>query len=93
MTISRLFTITVTTRYTVDIMNSLNGQVLMTRAPSTEGPCAVNVAFTVLKASGRSYPVAEPDVLKRRYHGLDNVRTLFQRLWLDFEGYRLFGAA
>ena len=32
-------------------------------------------------------------VLKRRCYGLDNVRTLFQRLWLDLEGYRLFGAA
>lgn len=31
-------------------------------------------------------------VLKRRCYGLDNVRTLFQRLWLDLEGYRLFGA-
>jgi transposase len=32
-------------------------------------------------------------VLKRRCYGLDNVRTLFQRLWLDLEGYRLFAAA
>ena len=30
-------------------------------------------------------------VLKRRCYGLDSVKTLFQRLWLDLEGYRLFG--
>jgi hypothetical protein len=30
---------------------------------------------------------------KRRCYGLDNARTLFQRLWLDLEGYRLFAAA
>jgi transposase len=30
-------------------------------------------------------------VLKRRCYGLDDVRTLFQRLWLDLEGYGLFG--
>src|SRR5512143_2582508 len=32
-------------------------------------------------------------VLKRRCYGLDNVKTLFQRLWLDLEGYGLFGTA
>ena len=30
-------------------------------------------------------------VLKRRCYGLDSVKTLFQRLWLDLEGYRWFG--
>lgn len=30
-------------------------------------------------------------VLKRRCYGLDSVKTLFQRLRLDLEGYRLFG--
>jgi transposase len=30
-------------------------------------------------------------VLKRRCYGLDSVKTLFQRLWLDLEGYHLFG--
>lgn len=30
-------------------------------------------------------------VLKRRCYGLDSVKTVFQRLWLDLEGYRLFG--
>ena len=30
-------------------------------------------------------------VLKRRCYGLDSVTTLFQRLRLDLEGYRLFG--
>jgi len=30
-------------------------------------------------------------VLKRRCYGLDNVKTLFQRLRLDLEGYHLFG--
>ena len=30
-------------------------------------------------------------VLKRRCYGLDCVKTLFQRLRLDLEGYRLFG--
>ena len=30
-------------------------------------------------------------VLKRRCYGLDNVKTLFQRLQLDLEGYHLFG--
>lgn len=32
-------------------------------------------------------------VLKRRCYGLDSVRTLFQRFWLDLEGYREFGKA
>jgi transposase len=30
-------------------------------------------------------------VLKRRCYGLDSVKTLFQRLRLDLESYRLFG--
>jgi transposase len=30
-------------------------------------------------------------VLKRRCYGITNVRHLFQRLFLDLEGYRLFG--
>ena len=30
-------------------------------------------------------------VLKRRCYGLDSVKTLFQRLRLDLEGYHLFG--
>lgn len=30
-------------------------------------------------------------VLKRRCDGLDSVQTLFQRLRLDWEGYRWFG--
>ena len=30
-------------------------------------------------------------VLKRRCYGLDSIKTLFQRLQLDLEGYRLFG--
>lgn len=30
-------------------------------------------------------------VLKRRCYGLESVKTLFQRLWLDLEGYRWFG--
>src|SRR5512143_517542 len=30
-------------------------------------------------------------VLKRRCYGLDSVKTLFQRLRLDLEGYRWFG--
>ena len=30
-------------------------------------------------------------VLKRRCYGLDSVKTLFQRLRLDLQGYRLFG--
>ncbi len=30
-------------------------------------------------------------VLKRRCYGLDRVKTLFQRLWLDLESYRWFG--
>jgi transposase len=30
-------------------------------------------------------------VLKRRCYGLDSVKTLFQRLRLDLEGYRLLG--
>ena len=30
-------------------------------------------------------------VLKRRCYGLDSVKTLFQRLQLDLEGYRLLG--
>jgi hypothetical protein len=33
----------------------------MKRAPSTEEPCAANVARTVLKASGGSDPFAEPN--------------------------------
>ena len=33
----------------------------MTRALSTEEPCAINVARTVLKASGGGDPVAEPN--------------------------------
>jgi hypothetical protein len=33
----------------------------MTRALSTEEPCAIKVARTVLKASGGGDPVAEPD--------------------------------
>jgi transposase len=30
-------------------------------------------------------------VLKRRCYGLDSVKTLFQRLWLDLKGYGVFG--
>src|SRR5512135_1642391 len=30
-------------------------------------------------------------VLKRRCYGLDSLKTLFPRLWLDLEGYRWFG--
>ncbi|MBK7599908.1 MAG: transposase [Acidobacteria bacterium] len=30
-------------------------------------------------------------VLKRRCYGLTNLKHLFQRLYLDLEGYRLFG--
>ena len=30
-------------------------------------------------------------VLKRRCYGLDSVKTLFQRLWLDLTGYGVFG--
>ena len=33
----------------------------MTRAPSTEEPCAAKVASTVLKASGGGDPFAEPN--------------------------------
>jgi len=29
-------------------------------------------------------------VIKRRWYGLLNVKHLFQRLYLDLEGYRLF---
>ncbi len=36
----------------------------MTRAPFTEEPCAVNVARTVLKASGGGDPFAEPNGLE-----------------------------
>ncbi len=64
-------------------MKSFNGQVLMTRAPSTEEPCVAKVTSTVLKASGRSDPFAEPDVIKRRCYGIFNVGHLFQRIFLD----------
>jgi len=57
----RRFTVTVTTRYTVGTMNSPNDEVLMTRAPLTEEPCAAKVASTVLKASGGGDPFAEPN--------------------------------
>jgi len=30
-------------------------------------------------------------VLKRRCYGITNIKHLFQRLYLDLEGYRLFG--
>jgi transposase len=30
-------------------------------------------------------------VLKRRCYGITNLTHLFQRLYLDLEGYRLFG--
>jgi transposase len=30
-------------------------------------------------------------VLKRRCYGITNLTHLFQRLFLDLEGYRLFG--
>ena len=30
-------------------------------------------------------------VLKRRCYGLDSIKTVFQRLRLDLEGYHLFG--
>lgn len=30
-------------------------------------------------------------VLKRRYYGIFNLKHLFQRIYLDLEGYRLFG--
>jgi transposase len=30
-------------------------------------------------------------VLKRRCYGITNLKHLFQRLYLDLEGYRLFG--
>jgi len=29
-------------------------------------------------------------VLKRRFYGITNITHLFQRLYLDLEGYRLF---
>jgi transposase len=29
-------------------------------------------------------------VIKRRCYGLTNIKRLFQRLWLDLEGYSLF---
>jgi hypothetical protein len=32
-------------------------------------------------------------VLKRRSYGLSNLKRLFQRLYLDLEGYALFGLA
>ena len=34
----------------------------MTRAPSTEEPCAAKVASTVLKANGGGDPFVEPNV-------------------------------
>jgi transposase len=30
-------------------------------------------------------------VLKRRCYGITNVSHLFQRIWLDLEGFKLFG--
>src|SRR5262245_3035709 len=51
--------VTVMTRYTVDFTNSPSGEVLVTRAHSTEEPCATKVACTVLKTSGRGDPLAE----------------------------------
>jgi transposase len=29
-------------------------------------------------------------VLKRRCYGIGNIKHLFQRIYLDLEGYRLF---
>ena len=42
----------------------------MTRALSTEEPCAIKMACTVLKASGGGDPVAEPNQWFRRRRGL-----------------------
>jgi hypothetical protein len=39
----------------------------MTRALSTEEPCAINVARTVLKASGGGDPFAEPNRALRHW--------------------------
>ncbi|MGH9752641.1 MAG: transposase [Blastocatellia bacterium] len=30
-------------------------------------------------------------VLKRRCYGITNISHLFQRIWLDLEGFKLFG--
>gem|GEM_PF-5049861 len=31
-------------------------------------------------------------VLKRRCYGITNISHLFQRIWLDLEGFKLFGS-
>jgi transposase len=33
----------------------------------------------------------EIKVLKRRCYGITNISHLFQRIWLDLEGFMLFG--
>ena len=52
----------------------------MTRAPSTEEPCAAKVSSTVLKTSGRGDPLAEfnrmlrnPVVGRKNYYGSGSV--------------------
>ena len=34
----------------------------------------------------------EIKVLKRRCYGITNISHLFQRIWLDLEGFKLFGS-
>ena len=51
----------------------------MTRAPSTEEPCAAKVASTVLKASGGGDPFAEPN--RRAFKRLaERLKGYFKRL-------------
>lgn len=67
----------------------------MTRAPSTEEPCAGKLASTVLKASGRGDPFAEPNRSGMRWT-LDSAQAMLDLRcvwlngqWEDFTQYRI----